>query len=720
MVLVLEQAVKLISNTYGTNKMNKIKLFLILFFAGCSNQNQETMKAPIAKKIPVTYSAHGDIRIDNYDWLRDDTRKKEEVLEHLKLENKYVDSWFNNQENNYEEEIMQEFLSRLPENETSFPFENFGTQYFTKSFKDKQLSIYYKNEGGVESLILDPNIKFSTQDYYQVSRFNPSPSNRFAVFAEDNDGRRKYIAKFIDLNSNQLIDDELELTSGNMVWATDSKSIYYLKKDPITLISNKLYKHTLGESQSSDELIYEELDNEFNLSISKSSSKEFLLLNIEKTNSNEIRILSLGGSNQDKLTIFLQRQEDHLYKIDHSNDIFYIQTNLNSPNYRIMQSKNAFISHIDESNELIPHDPKVYIQDFVITSSYIVLEVRKNGLPAISQYQKDSLLAIDIMLPDTSYFVSLASSNYVDYENNDFHYYYSSPNRPLAIYKANAINNTSSKVWQKIVNNFNEDDYVVERIFNVVRDGTMVPATIVYKADKSLNRPILFYGYGSYGINMEARFREAILPLINKGFIFVYLNIRGGAEMGKEWYEQGRMLNKMNSFYDFNDSVEAILKKGYGDKNNVFAQGGSAGGLLMGAIVNLNPELYKGIISGVPFVDVLTTMSDESIPLTTFEYDEWGNPNNYEEYMYMKKYSPYDNIDYLNYPSMLITSSLFDSQVQYFEPAKYAPKLREYSTSSNPILFKINLIGGHGGKSGRINSFEETAMEHNFLLNLID
>ena len=720
MVLVLEQALKLIFNIDRTNKMNKIKLLSILFFVGCSNQNQELMKAPIAKKIPVTYSAHDDIRIDYYDWLRDDTRKNEEVLEHLRLENKYVDSWVKNQKHNYEEEIMQEFLSRLPENEISFPVDNFGVKYFTKSFKDKQLSTYYKNDAGIESLIFDPNIKFSTQDYYQVSRFNPSPSNKLAVFAEDNDGRRKYIAKFIELNSNQLIDDELKLTSGNMVWAADSKSIYYLKKDPITLISNKLYKHTLGESQSSDELIYEELDNEFNLGISKSSSNQFLILNIEKTNSNEIRILSLDGSGKDKLTTFLQRQEDHLYKIDHSNNIFYIQTNLNSPNYRIMQTKSESIGHIDESIELIPHDSNVYIQDFVITSSYIILEVRKNGLPAISQYQKESFSVTEITLPDTSYFVSLASSDYVDYENNEFHYYYSSPNRPLAIYKANAIKNTSSKVWQKIVNNFNEDDYVVERTFNGVRDGTMVPATIVYKADKSLDRPIIFYGYGSYGINREASFSESILPLINKGFIFVYLNIRGGAEMGKEWYEQGRMLNKMNSFYDFNDSVEAILNKGYGDKNNVFAQGGSAGGLLMGAIVNLKPELYKGIISRVPFVDVLTTMSDESIPLTTFEYDEWGNPNNYEEYMYMKKYSPYDNIDYLNYPNMLITSSLFDSQVQYFEPAKYAPKLREHSTSSNPILFKINLIGGHGGKSGRINSFEETAMEHNFLLNLID
>jgi oligopeptidase B len=431
MVLALVQAVKLISRVYRTYKMNKKKLFLALLIIGCSNQNQETMKAPIAKKIPVTYSAHGDIRTDNYDWLRDDTRKKEEVLKHLRLENKYVDSWFNNQEYNYEEEIMQEFLSRLPENEISFPYDNFGTEYFTKSLKDKQLSIYYKNDAGIESLIFDPNIKFSTQDYYQVSRFNPSPSNKLAVFAEDNDGRRKYIAKFIELNSNQLIDDELKLTSGNMVWAADSKSIYYLKKDPITLISNKLYKHTLGESQSSDELIYEELDNEFNLGISKSSSNQFLILNIEKTNSNEIRILSLDGSGKDKLTTFLQRQEDHLYKIDHSNNIFYIQTNLNSPNYRIMQTMNESISHIDESVELIPHDSNVYIQDFVITSSYIILEVRKNGLPAISQYQKESFSVTEITLPDTSYFVSLASSDYVDYENNEFHYYYSSPNRPL-------------------------------------------------------------------------------------------------------------------------------------------------------------------------------------------------------------------------------------------------------------------------------------------------
>ncbi len=700
--------------------MNKKKLFLALLIIGCSNQNQETMKAPIAKKIPVTYSAHGDIRIDNYDWLRDDTRKKEEVLEYLRLENEYADSWFNNQNNNYQEKIVDELISRVPNEEVSYPRDNYGVKYFTKSFQDKQLDIYFKSDNEVESLIFDPNIKFNSQDYYQVSRFNPSPSNELAAFSEDNDGRRKYVTKFLDLNTNKLIGDELKLTSGNMIWSQDSKKIFYLKKDPNTLISNKLYMHVIGKTQLEDELIYEELDSEFNLGIYQSSSKQYLILNIEKTNSNEIRLLELKTSSNNQIKVFLEREEDHLYSIDHSEDTFLIKTNLDSPNYRITQTKNSFIKKINDTEEIVAHDPDVYIQDFLITKSYLILEIRKNGLPAIRKMNKESLSLIDLEFPDQSYFASLASSDYVNFNKDEFYYYYSSPNRPTAIYRFNANQNNSEKVWQKKINNFNEDDYVVERIFNEARDGTMVPATIVYKKNTNLSSPILFYGYGSYGINIEARFRESILPLLDNGFIYAYLNIRGGGEMGKYWYEQGRMLNKLNTFFDFNDSVRSTLNKGYGDKLNVFAQGGSAGGLLMGAIINLEPDLYKGILNGVPFVDVLTTMSDPSIPLTTFEYDEWGNPAIKEEYLYMKKYSPYDNIKELNYPAVFVTSSLYDSQVQYFEPAKYVPKLREFNQSNNPILMKMNLIGGHGGLSGKINQFNEIAEEYNFIINLVD
>tara|TARA_B110000503_G_C7162794_1_gene420466 strand:+ start:2257 stop:4359 length:2103 start_codon:yes stop_codon:yes gene_type:complete len=700
--------------------MGKLNLLLMLFLIGCANQNQESvMTPPLTKKVPFTHSLHGDIRIDDYHWLRDDSRQDQNVLAHLALENEYADDWFARQQHNYQEEIMKEFISRLPEQEISFPEENFGTQYFTKSFSEKQLSVYYKTIDGEEKLVFDPNIKFNTQEYYQVSRFIPSPSNMLAAFSEDNDGRRKYITKFLDLNSTQVIEDKLDLTSGNMVWSNDSRSIYYLKKDPITLIANKLYKHNLGQPQSADELIYLEPDNEFNLSIYRTSSGKFLLLNIEKTNSNEVKLLSLDLIDTSDLITFLPRDEKHLYSIDHTEDGIYIKSNLNAPNYRLLRTQELSINTINVAQEIISHDANVFIQDFLVMKSSLVLEIRKNGLPGIVRFNKYSLSKVEFEFPNTSHYTSLLSADYVDYAKDEFHYYYSSPNRSPSIYKVSG-QNQAVKVWQKQINNFREDDYVVERVFNEVRDGTLVPATLVYKFGTNLDRPILFYGYGSYGNNTEARFRESILPLLNKGFIFVYLNIRGGGEMGKEWYEQGRMLNKMNTFFDFNDSVKAILSKGYGDSDNVFAQGGSAGGLLMGAIVNLEPELYKGILNGVPFVDVLTTMADASIPLTTFEYDEWGNPENYEEYMYMKKYSPYDNIDHLNYPAMLITSSLYDSQVQYFEPAKYAPKLRDFTTSDNPVLFKINLIGGHGGKSGRINGFEETAIEYNFILNLVD
>ena len=465
-------------------------------------------------------------------------------------------------------------------------------------------------------------------------------------------------------------------------------------------------------------MVYEEFDPEFSINIDKSTSKEFLIINIEKTNSNEIKIVDLNN-NKKNISTFLPREENHLYRIDHVESYFYVRSNSNSPNYKLMVTESGSLTNINEADEIISHNEDIYIQDFLITKDFLLLEIRTNGLPGIRTYDKRTLKHRDISFKDESYYASLLSSRYAEYDKNIIHYYYSSLNTPPAIYSVDLLSDNSLKVWQKEIINFDEKEYEIKRVFNEVRDGTMVPSTLVYKKGNDFKRPILFYGYGSYGNNTESSFRESLIPLLNRGFIIAYLNIRGGGEMGKYWYEEGRMLNKMNTFFDFNDSVKVLLEKGYGDKNNVFARGGSAGGLLMGAIINLEPELYSGVISGVPFVDVLTTMSDPTIPLTTFEYDEWGNPDNYEEYFYMKKYSPYDNIESLNYPAVLVTSSLFDSQVQYFEPAKYVPKLREYSTSDNPILLKMNLIGGHGGKSGKINSFEERSLEASFLLNLV-
>ena len=691
-------------------------LFVIFILISCSD-NISLMNPPKPEKIPFVLEKHGDVRTDYYYWLRDDSRSDQKIINYLKDENIYSDLWFENNVD-YQSSILNELINQLPDEEVSFPVDNYGISYFSKSYDSKQLDVYFRKIDNKEEVVLDPNTKFETQDYYQAGRVNPNPINTIAAFSEDNDGRRKYIIKFINLVTKELISDELQGTTGSVVWNNSGDTVYYLKKDPITLITNKVYKHVIGDTQDKDTLVYEEVDPEFSININKSTSKDFLMINIEKTNSNEIKIVDLN-INKKNLYTFLPREENHLYRIDHVESYFYIRSNSNSPNYKIMVTESKSLTNINEADEIISHNEDIYIQDFLITRDFLLLEIRTNGLPGIRTYDKTTLKHRDINFKDQSYYASLLSSRYAEYDKNIIHYYYSSLNTPPAIYSVDLLSDKSLKVWQKEIINFDESEYEIKRLFNEVRDGTMVPSTLVYKKGNDFKRPILFYGYGSYGNNTESSFRESLIPLLNRGFIIAYLNIRGGGEMGKYWYEEGRMLNKMNTFFDFNDSVKALLEKGYGDKNNVFARGGSAGGLLMGAIINLEPELYSGVISGVPFVDVLTTMSDPTIPLTTFEYDEWGNPDNYDEYFYMKKYSPYDNIESLNYPAVLVTSSLFDSQVQYFEPAKYVPKLREYSTSDNPILLKMNLIGGHGGKSGRINSFEERSLEASFLLNLV-
>lgn len=691
-------------------------LFVIFILISCSD-NISLMNPPKPEKIPFVLEKHGDVRTDYYYWLRDDSRSDQKIINYLKDENIYSDLWFENNVD-YQSSILNELINQLPDKEVSFPVDNYGISYFSKSYDSKQLDVYFRKIDNKEEVIFDPNTKFETQDYYQAGRVNPNPINTIAAFSEDNDGRRKYIIKFINLVTKELISDELQGTTGSVVWNNAGDTVYYLKKDPITLITNKVYKHVIGDTQDKDTLVYEEVDPEFSININKSTSKDFLMINIEKTNSNEIKIVDLN-INKKNLYTFLPREENHLYRIDHVESYFYIRSNSNSPNYKIMVTESKSLTNINEADEIISHNEDIYIQDFLITRDFLLLEIRTNGLPGIRTYDKTTLKHRDINFKDQSYYASLLSSRYAEYDKNIIHYYYSSLNTPPAIYSVDLLSDKSLKVWQKEIINFDESEYEIKRVFNEVRDGTMVPSTLVYKKGNDFKRPILFYGYGSYGNNTESSFRESLIPLLNRGFIISYLNIRGGGEMGKYWYEEGRMLNKMNTFFDFNDSVKALLEKGYGDKNNVFARGGSAGGLLMGAIINLEPELYSGVISGVPFVDVLTTMSDPTIPLTTFEYDEWGNPDNYDEYFYMKKYSPYDNIESLNYPAVLVTSSLFDSQVQYFEPAKYVPKLREYSTSDNPILLKMNLIGGHGGKSGRINSFEERSLEASFLLNLV-
>lgn len=686
----------------------------LLILTACNMNN-----LPNPEKKPYILENHNDKRIDNYYWLRDDSRSDEEMLSYLRSENDYADNWFESV-NDYQTDLVKELISQVPEHETSFPINNSGYSYYEKTLKSDQLPKYFRKDSkDIEELIIDANLKLQDQEYYSIKSISPSFDNNLIAFSEDNNGRREYTIKILNPVDMSLMNDVIEGTTGNILWALDNEHIIYLKKDPITLISNSVFVHRVGSPASEDILLYKEEDLEFNLSISLSNTKQFILVNIQSTNSNEIRLIDIDKPKNIPRT-FIKRSENHLYYLEHIlKDSFFVLTNYLSPNFKVLKSSLDEDLLIDDMEVIVDHDSEIFIDNLVFSGDYLGLGIRFNGLPELSILNLKTNKRHNIVFNDSAYDVSFAFNKELNGES--FNYSYSSLTTPSSIFSYDLVSSTSKTLWEKDIVGFNKSKYEDRRFFIKARDGTNVPVVTIAKSDTDISKaPILFYGYGSYGINIDASFRETLIPLLNRGFIFTIINIRGGGEMGKHWYEDGRMLNKLNTFYDFNDGVRAVLDNGIGDKNNVFARGGSAGGLLMGAIINMEPELYKGILSGVPFVDVLTTMSDATIPLTTFEYDEWGNPANKEEYFYIKQYSPYDNISKLNYPSVLITSSLYDSQVQYFEPAKYTAKLRDYNQSNNPILMKMNLIGGHGGLSGRINQFNEISEEYNFILNLVD
>ena len=692
-------------------------LTILVILTSCGEDN---MSQPNPKKIPYELNQHDDLRIDNYYWMRDDSRSNNEIIAHLESENNYADEWFS-KEKDYKTSIVSELMYQVPDMETSFQVQNNGYLYYQKIQKDDQLPKYYKKakNDGVEIMYLDANLKLKTQDYYSIGSISPSNDNNLIGFTEDNNGRREYTVKILDAKTLKELNTSITNTTGRIIWSHNNKHIIYLKKDPITLIANSVYIHELGTPSSNDILLFKETDPEFELSISLSRTKKYAYINIESTNSNEIRIIDINKPTLEPI-IFIKRTENHLYYLEHfSNESFFVRTNLEAPNFKVLKSDSFDNTEISNLPTIVSHDESIFINDILYTNSKLVMEIRENGLPELSILNLITKELNHVEFDDNAYDVSLSYNNELD--GKTFNYYYSSLTKPPRIIAYDLVDNSKDILWTKEIVSFNQNNYKDSRFFIESRDGTQVPViTIAHKSTELSTAPILFYGYGSYGINIDASFRSSLIPMLDRGFIFSIINIRGGGEMGKHWYEDGRMNKKLNTFYDFNDGVKAVLKKGIGNPDNIFARGGSAGGLLMGAIINFEPELYKGILSGVPFVDVLTTMSDPSIPLTTFEYDEWGNPANKDEYFYMKRYSPYDNIESKNYPAVFITSSLYDSQVQYFEPAKYTAKLREFNTSNSPILMKMNLIGGHGGLSGKINQFEEIAEEYNFILNLLD
>ena len=695
--------------------MNKfISLSLsILILNGCYEMSINNPPKP--KKIPYKLEAHGDIRIDDYYWMRDDTRSDPELISYLESENDYFQNW-RDSNIDYESSIYKELKSMIPDEEETLRVKDGSFYYYSRIKANEQYSTYYRNSSN-EEILLDVNREAEGKEFYNVAGLNISPDENLLLYGEDLNGRREYTLRIKNLKNNSLLEDEIVKASPSAIWSNDSEYIIYAKKDEETLIQNQIYLHKLGTNQDEDKLIYKESDNEFNIWLSESRTKKYIYVYIEKTNSSEVWLMDKSDPLK-PLELVLKRSEGHLYSVEDGGDYFYALSNHNdAKNFKVMRFKGTDFNDIDKWQNVLDDRETHYIEDMLTFTNHIVIQSRFDGIPIIEILDINSNKLSEIKMNDEVYDLGLAYNN--DFNSSFFRYSYSSLKTTPQIYRYDLYDNENKVVWKKQVNNFLDTNYEVKRIKTLARDKTEVPVSIVYKKGVDLETaPLLIYGYGSYGINMDSGFRSSITPLLNRGFIFAIAQIRGGADMGRYWYEDGRMMKKNNTFFDFIDATKFLIENGIGNPEKLFATGGSAGGLLMGAVINYEPELYKGIVSAVPFVDVLTTMSDESIPLTTFEYDEWGNPENKDEYMYMKTYSPYDNIYKANYPSVLVTTSLFDSQVQYFEPAKYVPKLRENSTSGNPIFLSINLVGGHGGKSGRLESLKEIARDYSFILNI--
>lgn len=672
-------------------------------------------KIPNPKKIPKKLKNHGDLRIDNYYWLRDDKRKNKEVLNYLEKENKYSNYWFKKNKVN-SKKIFESYKSSLPKFEEGHKTKIDQYKYYSTSSISQEYKKYYRLHNKSKKLILDVNKLAKNKNYFDISAIFPSRNHKYIAYGEDTYGRREFSIVVKNIHENKNIDVNQCSSTGNIIWNKSSDGYFYLKKDPITLITNSLFFHKLGTSSKKDRLIFKEKDNEFNLSITLSRTKKYLFLQASKTESNETWFLNLEERDLNPIC-FQKRKNNHLYYIDDTPEEFFILSNRKKANNFALYKTNFFKRSEKNWKLIIAHKNNELIEDFLCFKDFIILETRRNGLPCFVQINLKDNKQFYIDFKDEAYSLNLANNN--DYDSRCFSFSYSSLKSPPTIYSQDLFTKKRKILWKQKILKHKENKYVTKRLSILARDGAKIPVSLIYKKGINLKKaPLLQYGYGSYGLIIEPSFKLSFMPLVEEGFIFVIAHIRGGQDLGRKWYDKGRMLNKMNSFFDFIDCTKKLLNEGLGNKNKTFAMGGSAGGLLMGAIINLEPELYKGIVSAVPFVDVLTTMSDESIPLTTFEYKEWGNPNKKKEYFYIKKYSPYDNIAYRPYPSVLVTSSLFDSQVQYYEPAKYVPKLREHSTSGNPILLKMNMIGGHAGKSGRLASLKETADELSFLRTL--
>lgn len=675
------------------------------------------MQAPIAPKKPQLLETHGHQRQDPYYWMND--RENPEVIRYLQAENDYLKEKMKPTES-FQQSLFEEMKGRIKEEDQSVPYFKSGYHWFVRYEKGQEYPIYCRKLGSMEAeeeVILNVNTLAQGKSYYQVGGTSTTPNQKILAFAADEVGRRIYTIYFKNLENGEIFEESIPEITGNFVWAADNQTLFYSKQDPDTLRSYRIFKHILGSPVAQDVLVYEETDEEFSCVVHKTKSEKYILIHSESTISSEVRFIDAQIPDSD--FTLLQKRIPHLeYAADHYGDDFYIRTNDQAQNFKLVK---APISTPGKENwvDVIPHRPDFLLEDFDLFSSYLVTQERSQGLTQI-QIKPWEGEGHKLQFDDETYTAWISTNP--EFETDWLRFGYNSLTTPSSVVDYHMLSREKTLLkQQEVVGGYDPGEFHSERIWAKAHDDTLVPISLVYKKalfTKNGKNPLLLYSYGSYGYSMDAYFSSNRLSLLNRGFVFAIAHIRGGEDMGRHWYEEGKMLKKKNTFTDFISCAEHLIAQNYTSPPHLYAMGGSAGGLLMGAVINMKPELFKGVIANVPFVDVVTTMLDESIPLTTGEFQEWGNPKHQEYYEYMLSYSPYDNVEAKEYPNLLVTSGLHDSQVQYWEPTKWVAKLRDLKTDSNLLLLYTNMEAGHGGASGRFNALKELALEYAFLLML--
>ncbi|GAB3245781.1 oligopeptidase B [Larkinella harenae] len=682
---------------------------------------QTTPIPPKAAIKPTELINHGHTRIDNYYWLNE--RENPEVLDYLKAENEYLEQVLSPVKE-FREQLFDEMKGRIKQQDESVPYKEGNFYYYTRFVEGGEYPIYCRKPGSLdadEEIVLDVNEMAKPYPYYNIGGLEVSDNEELVAYGEDTVSRRMYTLRIKNLKTGEIYPDAIPDTEGgSYAWAADNQTLFYIRKDPQTLLGYQVFRHTLGTDPAEDVLLFEETDNQFYLGLGRMKSKKYIAVVSDHNGvATEYRLLEASNP-KGGFVVFLPREKGHEYDIQHLETTFYVRTNWKADNFRLMEVKENKTNDRSAWKEVIPHRPNVYLEQLDAFKNHLVLGERKDGLIHLRVIDQRNKQEHYLNFGEPAYVAGIGHNP--DFNTNILRFGYSSLTTPSSTFDYNM--DTKEKTLmkqQEVLGDFDPDHYTSERIIVKSRDGAKVPVSIVYRKDTPVDgsAPLLQYAYGSYGYSIDPSFSSTRLSLLDRGFLFAIAHIRGGQEMGRKWYDNGKMLKKKNTFNDFVDVSAHLIASQYTSADRLFAMGGSAGGLLMGAVVNQKPELYRGVVASVPFVDVVTTMLDESIPLTTGEFEEWGNPKIKKYYDYMLSYSPYDNVKEQAYPNMLVMTGLHDSQVQYWEPAKWVAKLRTMKTDTNQLLLHTNLEAGHGGASGRFEALKEIALEYAFILNLV-